>query len=162
LHVVTQGFSPRTRSDGQMVRFGAQEGRIDASGRRGSVRCRVRVGLSSSQGKRAELDGQRLSAAEELRRELPTLVFTPARLAALAALSPGFATVAQELGLGGGSLSYEGGPADEAALEAALKRDLERGTTGLGPHLHDVCIRADERDLRSFGSQGEQRVTVLA
>jgi DNA replication and repair protein RecF len=235
--VVTQGFSPRTRSDGQMVRFGAQEGRIDASGRRGSVPCRVRVGLSSGQGKRAELDGQRLSAAEQLRRELQTLVFTPdrlavvksgpaarrayfdrvlgrlaparlplpadyaaavaqrnaalrrvsvgassldalapwtqrvaelgqelveARLATLAVLAPGFATVARELGLGGGSLSYEGEPADEAALEAALKRDLERGTTGLGPHLHDVCIRAGERDLRSFGSQGEQRVAVLA
>jgi DNA replication and repair protein RecF len=237
LHVVTQGFSPRTRSDGQLVRFGAQEGRIEANGRRGSVPCRLRVDLSTNQAKRAELNGRRLSAAEQLRRELQTLVFTPDRLAvvkggpaarrayfdrvlgrltparmqlpaeyaaavgqrnaalrrvggglsslealapwthrvaelgselvdarldALTLLSPGFGAVAKELGLHGAHLSYEGESPDEQALEEVLSRDLERGTTGLGPHLHDVCIQADAHDLRSFGSQGEQRVAVLA
>src|SRR5262249_53838003 len=49
-----------------------------------------------------------------------------------------------------------------AELEARLDRDLERGTTGAGPHLHDVRLRAGGRDLRSFGSQGEQRLTLLA
>ena len=34
--------------------------------------------------------------------------------------------------------------------------------TGIGPHLHDARIEAAGRDLRSFGSQGEQRVAVLA
>ena len=48
------------------------------------------------------------------------------------------------------------------ALEARLDRDLERGATGLGPHLHDVSISSAGRDLRSFGSQGEQRTAVLA
>jgi DNA replication and repair protein RecF len=43
-----------------------------------------------------------------------------------------------------------------------LRRDLERGTTGAGPHLHDVSVQAGTRDLRSFGSQGEQRVAVLS
>jgi DNA replication and repair protein RecF len=47
-------------------------------------------------------------------------------------------------------------------LEASLDRDLERGTTGLGPHLHEVGIEAAGRDLRSYGSQGEQRIAVLA
>ena len=42
------------------------------------------------------------------------------------------------------------------------QRDLERGTTGLGPHLDDVLIASGDRDLRSFGSQGEQRLAVLA
>ena len=46
--------------------------------------------------------------------------------------------------------------------ERRADRDLERGLTGLGPHLHDVRVEAGERDLRSFGSQGEQRVAVLA
>jgi DNA replication and repair protein RecF len=39
---------------------------------------------------------------------------------------------------------------------------LERGATGSGPHLDDVEILAGERDLRVFGSQGEQRIAVLA
>jgi DNA replication and repair protein RecF len=49
-----------------------------------------------------------------------------------------------------------------AELDARLDRDLERGLTGAGPHLHDVQLEADGRELRSFGSQGEQRIAVLA
>jgi DNA replication and repair protein RecF len=47
-------------------------------------------------------------------------------------------------------------------LESRLDRDLERGATGAGPHLDDVEILAGDRDLRAFGSQGEQRLAVLA
>jgi DNA replication and repair protein RecF len=39
---------------------------------------------------------------------------------------------------------------------------VERGSTGLGPHLHDISISSAGRDLRAFGSQGEQRTAVLA
>ena len=39
---------------------------------------------------------------------------------------------------------------------------MRRGATGLGPHLDDVLLTSGTRDLRSFGSQGEQRLTVLA
>jgi DNA replication and repair protein RecF len=59
-------------------------------------------------------------------------------------------------------MTYEGEPPTVEALEARLERDLERGATGLGPHLHDVLLTSGPRDLRSFGSQGEQRLTVLA
>src|SRR5207249_10786171 len=59
-------------------------------------------------------------------------------------------------------MSYEGEPPTVEALEARLERDLERGSTGLGPHLEDVFLTSGTRDLRSFGSQGEQRLTVLA
>jgi DNA replication and repair protein RecF len=77
-------------------------------------------------------------------------------------LEPGFVQHAALLGLAGTTLSYEerGLPLEE--LEARLDRDLERGTTGAGPHLRDVVIRAGDRDLRGFGSQGEQRTAVLA
>jgi DNA replication and repair protein RecF len=34
--------------------------------------------------------------------------------------------------------------------------------TSLGPHLDDVVLAAAGRELRSFGSQGEQRLAVLA
>ena len=47
-------------------------------------------------------------------------------------------------------------------LEERLTRDIERGSTGAGPHLDEISIRSGDRDLRTFGSQGEQRLAVLA
>jgi len=77
-------------------------------------------------------------------------------------LRPGFAERAGELGLADVSLAYRGEPATQEALEARIDRDLERGSTGLGPHLDEIAVSAGERDLRSFGSQGEQRLAVLS
>jgi DNA replication and repair protein RecF len=85
-----------------------------------------------------------------------------ARAETLAALEPVFSELAGQLGLTGAALVYEGDPLTAPDLEARLDRDLERATTGIGPHLHDVRLLADGRDLRGFGSQGEQRLTVLA
>jgi DNA replication and repair protein RecF len=85
-----------------------------------------------------------------------------ARRQALALLSPAFAERAGELGLPEASLDYMGEPPTVAALEARLERDIERATTGLGPHLDDVAVRSVDRDLRTFGSQGEQRLAVLS
>jgi hypothetical protein len=78
------------------------------------------------------------------------------------ALQPHFAERAGELGLDGAELRYDGEPPTAEQLEARVDRDLERGTTGLGPHLDDVGVLSGERDLRAFGSQGEQRLAVLA
>ena len=232
LHVGTQGFSPRTRSDAELIRFGETAARVRLEGSRGQVPLQASVTLSSVEGKRAELNGARLPAAEQLRGETATLVFTPDRLAIVkagpaarrayfdrslgrvssahghvpaeyaaalaqrnAALKRGdleaiapwtaqvaslgaalvgaradllrmldgpFAEAADALGMAGARLEYEGDPPTEAELEARLDRDLDRGATGIGPHLHDVSIVSSGRDLRSFGSQGEQRVAVLA
>jgi DNA replication and repair protein RecF len=85
-----------------------------------------------------------------------------ARTECLSLLEPLFAESAGALGLPECRLAYEGDPPTVEALEARLDRDLERGATGLGPHLHDVSISSAGRDLRSFGSQGEQRTAVLA
>jgi DNA replication and repair protein RecF len=81
---------------------------------------------------------------------------------ALAVLSPAFVERAGELGLPGAALGYSGEPPSVEALEARLERDLERGVTGCGPHLDDIRVSSGERDLRSFGSQGEQRLAVLS
>jgi DNA replication and repair protein RecF len=237
LHVGTQGFSPRTRHDAQIVREGAERGRIALTGRRGSTPTTVEVVVSTSEPKRARFNGAAVRSAEHLRRELVTLVFTPDRLAvakagpatrrayfdravsrlqparaelpvryasavgqrnaalrSLAAgtataeslapwtsqvaalgaeltaareelvrvLSPVYASRAEELGLEGAALRYDGEPPTVESLEARLARDTERGTTGLGPHLHDVAMLAGDRDLRAFGSQGEQRTAVLS
>ena len=32
----------------------------------------------------------------------------------------------------------------------------------MAPHLDEIVLRAGDRELRSYGSQGEQRLTVLA
>ena len=85
-----------------------------------------------------------------------------ARRRVLELLAPSFIERAGELGLDGAALAYDGEPPTETALADRLARDLERGTTSLGPHLDDVRLLAGERDLRTFGSQGEQRLTVLA
>jgi DNA replication and repair protein RecF len=77
-------------------------------------------------------------------------------------LAPRFEEYGSALGLAPASLAYEERGLAAAELEARLPRDLERGTTGAGPHLSDVEVRADGRELRGFGSQGEQRLGVLA
>jgi DNA replication and repair protein RecF len=237
LHVGTQGFSPRTRSDAQLIRFGEEASRVVLRGDRGGVAVELEVTLQPRDGKRARLNGAPVRVAEQLRSEVSTLVFTPDRLvvvkggpavrrayfdralgrliparAALSAeygaavaqrnaalrriaggyssrealepwtekvaelgthlvesrgevidvLSPAFAERADELGLPAASLHYEGEPPTVAALDEREARDLERGATSLGPHLDDVSILSGTRDLRSFGSQGEQRLAVLS
>jgi DNA replication and repair protein RecF len=237
VHVATQGFSPRTRSDAQVVRFGAEGARAFVSGRRGDVQMELEVTVRRGEGKRARLNGAQLRAAEQLRTMVSTLVFTPdrlgvvkgppatrrayfdrvlgrlaparatlpteygaavaqrnaalrraatnaasrdaiepwsercatlgaelvaARIDTLDVLEPPFVERATELGLEHASLRYEGEPPTAAALASALERDLERGVTSLGPHLDDVAIATGDYGLRSFGSQGEQRLALLA
>ncbi len=237
LHVGTQGFSPRSRSDTQLILQGSQSARIELQGARGPTPVAVAVSLSANEPKRASLDGALLRSSEELRAELATLVFTPDRLvivkggpgarrayidrslarlyparahvaidyatavgqrnaalrrvalglsdrdvlapwtaqvadlgAVLTAsrsdvielLQPRFAERAAELGLEAASLGYDVQLPTIAALETRLDRDIERGTTGVGPHLDEIAVRSGGRDLRAFGSQGEQRLAVLA
>jgi DNA replication and repair protein RecF len=237
LHVATQGFSPRTRQDGQLIQFGEQAARIVVAGTRGPSPVEISLTLRQGQAKEALLNGARLPSAESLRREVATLVFTPDRLAVvkggpaarrayfdrtlarlfparagipqdylatlaqrnaalrrvqlglsdrdalapwteqitelgtrlvdqrratLASLAPGFAERAGELGLPDARLVYDAVAASARELEARLTRDIDRGTTGLGPHLDDVTIASADRDLRQYGSQGEQRLAVLS
>ena len=85
-----------------------------------------------------------------------------ARRETLRLLGPGFAERAGELGLAYARLASDAEPPTVEALEARLERDVDRGATGLGPHLDDVLIASGARDLRQFGSQGEQRLAVLS
>jgi DNA replication and repair protein RecF len=39
---------------------------------------------------------------------------------------------------------------------------VERAVTGVGPHLDDVSLSERAREVRDYGSQGEQRTAVLA
>lgn len=85
-----------------------------------------------------------------------------ARLDAVEQLAPRFSALAAELGLESAGLAYEGDPPSVGELDRRLERDLERGLTSVGPHLHDLRVEAGRHELRSYGSQGEQRVAVLA
>jgi DNA replication and repair protein RecF len=85
-----------------------------------------------------------------------------ARAETVAALAGPFAATAAALGLEDATLDYETRGLSVAELDARLDRDLARGTTGAGPHLRDLAIQAAARDLRAFGSQGEQRMAVLS
>ena len=81
LHLGTQGFSPRARSDAQLVRFGEIAGRVRLRGRNGETQFESEVTLSPRDARRARLNGGTLGSAEQLRHELHALVFTPDRLA---------------------------------------------------------------------------------
>jgi DNA replication and repair protein RecF len=91
------------------------------------------------------------------------------RARALDALREPFAELAGELGLAGAvELRYR--PRTRAAsaqglaaeLAARIDSDLERGFTTHGPHRDDVALLRDGRELRAYGSQGEQRLGLLA
>jgi DNA replication and repair protein RecF len=45
LHVATQGFSPRTRADAQLIRFGESAGRVAVAGARDARPVEVSVTL---------------------------------------------------------------------------------------------------------------------
>jgi DNA replication and repair protein RecF len=49
-----------------------------------------------------------------------------------------------------------------AELQDHVERDLERGFTTHGPHRDEFAMRLDDRELRSYGSQGQQRISLLA
>lgn len=47
------------------------------------------------------------------------------------------------------------------ALYKNRKSDFEKKTTSVGPHRDDFSIRINDVDVRSFGSQGQQRTATL-
>jgi DNA replication and repair protein RecF len=237
LHVATQGFSPRTRQDANLVRNGSDGFDVRAAGTGESGAVSLEVAFRVGEGKRATINGAAVPSLERMRAAASTLVFTPdrlavvkagpairrayvdrvtqrlyparatlageyaealaqrnaalrraaagvagpdtvepwsdrlveaacalaeARAAAIDALSPRFAESAGELGLSGAHISYAPSPVTADVLEERFASDLERGLTGVGPHHDEVRITAGERELRTHGSQGEQRVAVLA
>jgi DNA replication and repair protein RecF len=90
------------------------------------------------------------------------------RSEAVERLSGPFARRAAELGVNGGAaLEYRprsrATDADEFVLElqARLQNDLDRGFSTHGPHRDELAILRDGRELRVYGSQGEQRLALL-
>src|SRR5439155_10668172 len=69
-----------------------------------------------------------------------------ARRDALALLAAPFADAAGELGLPAAGLVYDAEPPTVEQLDTRLERDLERRTTGAGPHLDEIAIASGSRD----------------
>jgi DNA replication and repair protein RecF len=91
------------------------------------------------------------------------------RAAAAALLEAPFASRATELGLPGPAiLRYRprSRATDHEELRAELRArrddDLARGFSAHGPHRDELELTHAERSLRTFGSQGQQRVALLA
>jgi DNA replication and repair protein RecF len=91
------------------------------------------------------------------------------RSRAIASVAPAFADRAAELGLPDPvELRYapRSRAADADGLRAELRErraaDLERGFTTHGPHRDDLALLHGGRPLRTLGSQGQQRVGLLA
>jgi DNA replication and repair protein RecF len=91
------------------------------------------------------------------------------RAQAVALIAETFSARAEQLGCTGTvTLEYRprSGAQDEGAflaeLQARLSSDLERGYSGHGPHRDELAVLRDSRELRVYGSQGEQRLALLA
>lgn len=48
------------------------------------------------------------------------------------------------------------------ALERNFESDVYRGFTGTGPHKDDLKIEVNDTDIRTYGSQGQQRTAALS
>jgi DNA replication and repair protein RecF len=91
------------------------------------------------------------------------------RRAAVEAIADRFRDRCGELGLDGDpALTYRprSKATDAEGLRAELAErvdgDLERGFSGHGPHRDDVLVQREGRELRAYGSQGQQRLALLA
>ena len=99
----------------------------------------------------ADLGGQ----IDELRREL-SIGLARETKARLSRLSPELPEI---------ELRYKHGWSGESlrqALESSMKRDMERGATGPGPHRADIVIYVDEKPARELLSRGEQKALAAA
>jgi DNA replication and repair protein RecF len=126
---------------------------------RNALLARIRSGRAS----------QATLAAWDRELALVAVAVREHRAAAVELLAEPFHERAAQLGLNGeAQLSYRPRSraldADEfvAELQARLPGDLERGFSGHGPHRDELAVVRDGRELRSYGSQGEQRLALLA
>jgi DNA replication and repair protein RecF len=121
------------------------------------------AGIRASRASRTTLPSWDLELARH------ALMLRDDRAAVVSMLAEPFAERALQLGLSGvARLEYR--PRSKATnveefiaeLESRLAGDLERGFSTHGPHRDELAISRDGRDLRSYGSQGEQRLALLA
>jgi DNA replication and repair protein RecF len=140
------------------ARAGTRRAYAQSLAQRNALLTRIRAGQASQSG----LESWDLQLARH------GVALMADRAQAVQTISQAYSALAQELGLeGGASVAYRprsraGSPA-ELAGELAERRaaDLDRGFTGHGPHRDDLALSRAQRDLRAYGSQGQQRLGLL-
>jgi DNA replication and repair protein RecF len=121
---------------------------------------------------------QRIRAGRASRASLPAwdaelarhgVALRDDRARAVELLRERFTVLAVELGLSGtAGLRFRprsSAPTAEsfaAELADRVDGDVDRGFTGHGPHRDDIVLEREGRDLRAYGSQGEQRLALLS
>jgi DNA replication and repair protein RecF len=140
------------------ARAGTRRAYAQALAQRNALLARVRAGA-----------GRDALRAWDLELARHAIALRDDRARAVDLLVERFAALGAELGLTGTpELRYRprtrAATPDELAdeLAARLAADLERGFTTHGPHRDDLALLRDGRELRAFGSQGEQRLALLA
>ena len=141
------------------ARAGTRRAYSQALAQRNALLARIRAG----RGSRGSMGAWNLELARH------GIALREDRARAVAHLDDRFSTIAAELGLlGAATLRYrprsEAATPEELAAELAerLDSDLDRGFTGHGPHRDELLLLRDRRELRVYGSQGEQRLALLA
>jgi DNA replication and repair protein RecF len=141
------------------ARVGTRRAYTQALGQRNALLAAIRAGRAG----RSSLPAWDLELARH------GVALAADRAAAVDSLAEPFATHAEALGLeGGAALTYRprsrAETADALAAELAERTDsdLERGFTGHGPHRDELVLKRAGRELRTYGSRGQQRLGLLA
>jgi DNA replication and repair protein RecF len=141
------------------ARVGTRRAYAQALAQRNALLARIRSGVGS----RDSLASWDLQLAHH------GIALMDDRRRAVKAIAGGFASCCGELGLDGAPvLAYRprsnATDADElqAELAARIDGDLERGFSAHGPHRDDLVAQREGRELRAYGSQGQQRLALLA
>jgi DNA replication and repair protein RecF len=141
------------------ARVGPRRAYAQALAQRNALIARIRAGAGS----RASLvswNGQLARCGMELMAD---------RGEAVTAIAEQFSALSAALGLGGDcELGYRPRSRAKSAgdlAEELLQRtevDLERGFTSHGPHRDELTLQLEGRELRTYGSQGQQRLALLS
>jgi DNA replication and repair protein RecF len=141
------------------ARVATRRAYAQALAQRNALIGRLRAGIGS----RATLDAWDLQLAEA------GLALMADRRQAVELTAGAFVDVCGRLGLDGDpAIAYRprSGAQTPAQLVDELRErvdgDLERGFTDHGPHRDDLAITREGRALRTYGSQGQQRLGLLA
>jgi DNA replication and repair protein RecF len=93
------------------------------------------------------------------------------RLSWVRSISGTFASLSAEIGeTAAASVRYASSAEESGTLEDALRDalaarragDVKRAMTSVGPHRDDLVLALDSRDLRTYGSGGQQRTAAIA
>lgn len=130
-----------------------------ALAQRNALIARIRAG-HASRGSLASWDEQLARCGIELMRQREQVV---------EGIAPAAGRIGTTLGLES-SLTVRYRPRSRAInpeqlaaeFRERISQDLERGFTGHGPHRDELSLLLGDREVRAYGSQGQQRLSLLA